>query len=260
MLDINSYIDTDMLLANNIDGATAFGAISEPVGTNINPALSLSTRLADLHGGLGVTLGAIQITVDDTVNPVQSLTVDLSGAETVGDLKTKIENAFGAGPPTLTVDVDPSSNFGLRLTPSGGTVAVAEVAGGHVAQLLGIAGAAAAVINGADLNPRLTLQTRLSDLNGGTGIGATAGNGLSIVNGPKSAVVDISAATTIEDLLNILNNSNLNLMAGINESGNGLAISTRVSGVNFSIGENTTAQVPPHWEFARSPVRRCCGT
>jgi len=235
---INSFIDLNLLMANNVDGVDAFGATSAPIGGDVNPALTLNTKVRDLIGGIGVTLGPIEVIVNDGVNPVQTETVDLSNAETIGDIKTLLENAFAGGPPTLTVDIDPGTNNGIRLTPSGGTVAVADLVGNRVAADLGIASAAAAVINGSDVDPQLTLDTDLAAFNGGTGIGATAGNGLLITNGQKTATVDISSATTVEDLFNILEAANLDLELGINTAGNGLAIATRVSGVNLTIGEN----------------------
>jgi len=236
--NIDSFIDLNFLLANNLDGDFTFSALTKPVGNDIDPALSLDTRITDLNGGLGVQLGSIVITVDDGVNPVAIQTVDLTAAETIRDIKTLIENAFAPGPPTLTVDVDPVSNNGFILTPSGGTVSVTDLTASTVARDLGIASAAVPVINGVDLDPRITLLTPLATLNNGAGIGPTVGNGLLITNGNTSKTVDISTATTVEDLFNILEAEDLDLYLEINDAGNGLAISSRLSGANFSIGEN----------------------
>jgi flagellar hook-associated protein 3 FlgL len=112
------------------------------------------------------------------------------------------------------------------------------VAGGTAAADLGITGPAAASIDSGDLDPALTLTTNLADLNGGTGIGPTAGNGLLITNGATTRVIDLSSDVTVEDLLNQLRSPDLNLAVGINAAGNGLAISSRLNGADFSIGEN----------------------
>ena len=234
--NIESFVDFNLLIANNVDGDTAFAATTQPVGSDVDPALTLDTKLADLLGGDGVERGSIVVTIDDGVNPVQTETVDFSNAESIRDIKTILEDAFSGEPPTLTVDIDPASNFGLRLTPSGGTVAVADVPGSKVAAYLGIESPAAATINGTDLDPRLTRLTPLSALNNGAG--ATVADGLFIINGPHSQAVDLSTATTVEELFNILEAANLDLDVGINEAGNGLAIASRLSGANFSIGEN----------------------
>ncbi|MEX0727155.1 MAG: flagellar hook-associated protein FlgL, partial [Planctomycetaceae bacterium] len=146
---INSFIDVNTLVANNVDGATAFGALSAQIGSDINPALTSSTRISDLLAGRGVTLGKIELTLDDGVNPVQTAIVDLTSAETIGDIETRLENAFAGSPITLDVDIDSTSQMGIRLTPSGGTIAIADVTGSTVARDLGILGGPAASIVGS---------------------------------------------------------------------------------------------------------------
>lgn len=228
---IQSRIDAGELLANNVDGQTALNALSPEFGSDINPALTLGTKLSDLFGGQGVSLQEIVVTLSSVGTPQ---TVDLSTAQTVGDLKTLIENTLGAA--NVTVSINAGQN-GIQIVPATGTVTVADSAGGDSAVQLNIVGSGASVVGG-DLQPRVTLQTRLADLNGGTGIGSTAGTGLLINNGDISQVVDLNGAVTVEDLLNRLKDPKLGLSVGINESGNGLAIASRLSGANFSIGEN----------------------
>lgn len=233
---IQSYINKQTLLPNNFDGISAFAASTPEFGSDINPALSLQTRISDLNGGRGVKLGSISVTLDN--GTPQTQTVDLSGVETVQDLKTVLENAFAGGPLTLTVDIDPASESGLRLTPSVGTVAVSNVIGSSLATDLGIASTAVAQVNGGDINPAITLQTTLASLNGGAGIGATAGTGLVINNGGQTHTIDLSTATTIEDVFNLIRTADPDLNLGFNDAKNGLSISSRVSGADFSIGEN----------------------
>lgn len=235
---INSNIASGLVAPNNIDGVTAFGAISTPVGSDIDPALTPQTNLSDLNNGRGVQAGSIQVTVN-TGTPVTE-TVDLSHAKTIGDVEQLIENAFPPGAVTVGI-VSGSPQDALQITPSSGTVAVSDIDGGQTAADLGIAGAAAATITGSNLNPQLTLQTPLSALNGGAGVDTT--DGLTINDGSTQATVNISHDVTVQDLFNTLTSADPNLDVGINTAGNGLAISTRLSGANFSIGENggTTA-------------------
>jgi flagellar hook-associated protein 3 FlgL len=228
-----SFIDLDLTVANNLDGVTAFNALSPAAGNNANPAVTLQTPIADLLGGAGVSLGPITVTVD-TGTPVTQ-TVDLSNADTLGDVKALIENAFSPGAVTVDIIAPPNSS-GLTITPSSGTVAVSDLPGSTVARDLGIASAAAASITGGDLDPRLTLQTPLSAFNNGAG--ATTANGLHITNGTQTKTVDISSASTVEDLFNLLKAEKLDLDLRINDAGNGLAISSRLSGAAFGIGEN----------------------
>eukprot|EP00913_Durusdinium_trenchii_P013353 g12534.t1 len=231
--EINSYIDFDFLLANNVSGDEAFNALTDPVGNSVDPALTLDTRLADLNGGDGVPLGAIDVTIDNG-GPVTQ-TVDLTGAKTIRDVQLRLQNAFPPG--DLTVDLPGPPNGGsIRLTPVAGTVAVADQTGSTTARDLGIASAAAATITGSDIDPQLTLSTPLSAFNSGNGVNLTGG--LTIVNGPINKTIDVSAATNVEELFNILRAENLDLDLRINTQKNGLAISSRLSGANFSIGEN----------------------
>ena len=78
---------------------------------------------------------------------------------------------------------------------------------------------------------------------GGSGTSLDQTSGLRIVTGGQAHIVDISAAKTIEDVLNAINTSGAGVLAQINESGSGINVRARVSGTDFSIGENggTTA-------------------
>lgn len=236
-LSLESLIEQHLVVNSSVDGPFAFGVLSQIPARELNPALCDTTNIADLHGGLGVELGAIQVTLTDGVT-TQQATVDLTGAKTVPDIRSRLEDAFAAGPLTLTVDIDPATNSGLRLTPSSGTVAVSDLRGARVAADLGIASGPVAVILGGDLNPRLTEQTHLADLNGGTGIGAVAGTGLLIQLGDETRTIDLSTAVTLEDVFNQIRLSGLELDVGINDEGTAIAFSSRVSGVDFSVGEN----------------------
>ena len=235
---INSNVASGLVSPNNIDGVTAFGAISTPVGANVDPALTSQTNLSDLNDGRGVMPGSIQVTVN-TGTPVTE-TVDLSHAKTISDVQQLIENAFPPGTVTVGI-VSGTPQDALQITPSSGTVSVSDISGGQTAANLGIAGPAVATISGANLNPQLTLETPLSALNGGAGVDTT--DGLVINDGTTQATVNVSQDVTVQDLLNSLTSADPNLDVGINAAGNGLAISTRLSGVNFTIGENggTTA-------------------
>ena len=229
---LSTYVGSGLTTATSLDGNTALAALSPPAGTDLNPALTLQTRLSDLKGGQGVAPGQIDVTLS---SPATSKTIDLSQAKTIGDVKNIIENALGSA--NVTVAINPAKD-GITITPAAGTITIANPAGGTTASDLGIVGLAAASINSGDLNPELSLTTHLSDLNGGTGIGPTVGKGLLINNGSISRVIDISSAVTVGDLVNLLKNPSLGLSVGINAQGNGLAVSTRLSGVDFSIGEN----------------------
>lgn len=234
---IRSYIDSGQQIVNNLDGQSAFNVLATVESDDLNVAVTTETRLANLHGGAGFKSGSIDVALLDG-GTVVSRTVDLSLAETIGDVKTFIEDAFAGQALTVTVDVDPASPSGLRLTPSSGTVAVSNLAGSRVASDLGISSAAVTQISGGDLNPAVSIHSRLADLNNGAGIGPTVGTGLLINVGEKSAVVDVSSAVTVQDLFNEIRLASLDLDAGISADGTGISIVSRLSGAEFSIGEN----------------------
>jgi flagellar hook-associated protein 3 FlgL len=234
---IGSFVNFGQQIVNNLDGQSAFNVLTTVESDDLNVALTLDTKLSQLHGGAGTETGSIDIVLQDGA-AVVSRSVDLSLAETVGDVKTFIEDAFAGQPVTVTVDVDPASPSGLRLTPSSGTVSVSDVTGSRVAAHLGIASAATAQISGADVDPTISIHSQLSDLNNGTGIGVTAGTGLLIRNGDKSAVIDVSSAVTVQDLFNQLRLADLDLDVGVSADGAGLTIASRLAGAEFSIGEN----------------------
>jgi flagellar hook-associated protein 3 FlgL len=236
---INSQANSGLVLPNNVDGVAAFGAISTPVGSDINPAITLQTNLSDLNSGRGVPAGSIQVTLTPTSGPATTETINLTQARSVSDVQQLIQNAFAPG--AVSVGIAGPPGDALTISAASGTVAVSDLNGGTTAQSLGIAGAAASTITGGDLNPLLTLQTPLSALKGGAGIDTASG--IVITDGSTQHTVNVSGDTTVQDLLNTLQSADPNLSVGINSAGNGLAIATRISGANFSIGENggTTA-------------------
>lgn len=235
---IDSFADFGFRIAGSVDGGHDLRALSQSPTVDLNPALSLSTRLDQLNGGVGATLQSIRITLDDSPNNTVQKDVDLTGAQTIQDVKSRLEAAFASEAITLTVDVDPTSKSGLRLTPSAGTVAVQDVDQGRTAAELGIRSGAVAVLQGNDLKPTISLYTAVSDLNGGAGIGATAGTGLRIEHAGKVHVVDLHGAATVQDVLNRIRAADPDVYADISADGSGLRVASRLSGTTFSIGEN----------------------
>jgi flagellar hook-associated protein 3 FlgL len=95
----------------------------------------------------------------------------------------------------------------------------------------------------ADLNPRLTTSTLLSDLNGGAGI--PAGSFTLTDRAGNSANIAVAAGGTINNILTTINGSGLNVTAALNSAGDGLVLtdtSTTIIGA-LTVAENggTTA-------------------
>ena len=97
-------------------------------------------------------------------------------------------------------------------------------------------------ISGSDLNSTVTSATLISDLNGGDGLTL---NQINIVNGSASGTITLSSATTIGDVISLINNSSFNVTASINSAGNSMLInsnsSSTVAIVN-NVGTDETAE------------------
>ncbi len=159
---LSSFANVDLLFDTNLQGNEVFGAISDPVrgSVDLNPAVTRDTRLADLRGGRGITRGSIAVS-----DGVSTRIIDLSGAETVGDLAAMIH----ADPPAgnaITAEITPT---GFTLQLASGNLTIQEVSGGTMAAELGIlneAGAGTSPIRSADLDPIVRPTTSLTDVLG----------------------------------------------------------------------------------------------
>jgi flagellin-like hook-associated protein FlgL len=222
-----------------LTGDAVFGAMSSEVAgyKDLTPALSDGIRLADLAGasGAGVRLGTIVI--NDGVSLLQ---VDLTGADKIGEVVNKINDAGGG---VITAAIDPAGNLTLASTNPGADLKVTEYGSGRTAHDLGIyrPTGQGAGFSGDDLNPCLTVTTALADLADGAGLDLASG--LTITNGGHSATLEFSTDTTVGDLLNRINTADLGVLARINADGTGIDIVNTLSGSQLRIGENggTTA-------------------
>jgi len=232
-------ISEGITLPVSMSGANAFGALSTEISGNVdlNPIITTDTKLRDLNGGKGVTLGTIKVT-----DGVDTAYIDLSKAESVGDVIDMI-NSEGGG--IVSASLNAAKN-GLRLSTATGNIGVYEVDGGKTARDLGILNGAVqpGPLVGADLNPRITELTKVSDLFGGAGLTNPSSN-IIITNGSQSATINFSAATTVQDMLNIINTSGVGVTARINSSGTGIDIVSNLNGARLSVQDapgGTTAQ------------------
>ena len=219
-----------------VNGADVFGALSTRVqgSVDLSPSLTPATRLADLKGatGAGVRTGLVTLS-----NGTTTATVDLRGADTVGDVIDAV-NAAGVGGVTASIG---AAGNGITLTAGpGDNVTVTDAAGGTAAADLGIlapapSGAGVPVV-GASVRPSVTPLTRLAELRNGLGIDQAGG--LRITSGSTTYTVDLSSAATVEDLLNAVNGSGASVRAEINATGTGINILNPAQGTTLSVAEN----------------------
>ncbi len=222
-----------------VNGGQVFGGVTGQVtgNQNLSPALTSSTRLADVSGatGKGVSLGTVNLTVGAT-----TVAVDLSKAATAGDVVGLMNAALTGTGSDATVALSGGS-FVVNGDSTQG-VTIADVTGGTAAANLGIGGsvAATATMTGGNLGAKVTATTTLASLNGGAGVSAS---GLLISNGGTTATISMGGLTTVGDLLNAINGAGVNVQASLNADGTGINVVNPVSGSAMSIGENggTTA-------------------
>ncbi len=216
--------------ATNITGDSIFGALSSAIrsGKELDPNLSETTRLEDLAGAnrQGIRKGSIVLSDSGGTN----VAVDLSTADSVGDVMNMIEAAASDAGVSVTIAID-----GNGLTVGGSGVTIRDGAGGRTASDLGIAttDGPSAAAGPVDLGPRLTTGTLLSDVNAGAGIPETAG--LTITNGTNSVELDLSEAETIQDVLNQINSADIFVSARINQERTGIEIVSQVSGATLNV-------------------------
>jgi flagellar hook-associated protein 3 FlgL len=162
---LQSFANVDLLFDTNVTGNEVFGGLSPEVkGTaDLNPILTENTRLSDLRGGQGIRSGSFVISDGAT-----SQTIDISSADTIGDIVQLIENNPPGGR-TVTARIT-ATGLDIDIDDAGGgNLTIREVGGGTTAAELGIletVGTGVGPIVGEDLDPTLRLTTRLRDILG----------------------------------------------------------------------------------------------
>lgn len=196
---------------------------------DLNPQLRLDTQLADLAGarGVGITTGTIQL----AINGGTPLSIDLGNASTIRDVVDRVTNAirqFETDNATTVLGAGAVGVSGERIyidTAVGNTIQFFDIGEGTTGQDLGLVTNPATVYNpatnvGADTRPRLTLDTPVSAMIGITG----ALGSIRINNAGQAAVVDLSTATTLEDIKNAIEGTDLGVRVQINAAGNGIDV------------------------------------
>ncbi len=222
----------------NSNGLAAFGALSSRVRSQVDldPTLVPTTKLSDVNGAqqLGVRSGSVQLVVDGAAT-----VVDLTSAETVDDVVTRINAAINVIDPTAGAVTLNDHHFDLTAN-AGHTITIADIGESQTAADLGITGTAASVtLAGGDLNARITQQTSLGSLDAMIDFV----NGLMITQGTETRTVAVNATDTVQDLQNRIESLGIGVRLEINDAGDSFNLISEVSGLSMSIGENggTTA-------------------
>lgn len=258
---VQDVLDTinAQLTADGINDVTAkLGPAGNHIMLEGNPSgvITADTKLSVLHDGYGVDLNPPEIILRDGVNP--DIEVDLTGATTVGDIITKFNAAAPAG---VSMQIEPINGKSLQIIDSNGVPLGLEVVeyneDAETALRLGIRGAVDPTLDGAELNPTVSVKVEettgttaadlgilaeftasylgddldptlvatdaLSSLNNGAGLDLGE---ISIRHGDLQRVIDLDdpGIGTIQDAIDAINNSGLDITASINPDGNGIQV------------------------------------
>jgi flagellin-like hook-associated protein FlgL len=244
--EINLNVSEGISTPSNLSADAAFGVLSEEIKgidlttfqtIDLNPAVRSATRLSSLNTGRGVTPGSISITGSGTA------IVNISLAENLGDVIDLINASTSIT--GVSASINPANN-GLQLDRAGGgVIVVEEVSGGTTASELGIYTGSTGIpspLVGLDLDPIVTEDTLLGDLNGGAGFDTA---GIVIINAAPDTTYRLSATTifaltnSVGNLLRSINSAGVYVEAGINSSKSGIDIFSRLSGARLTITETT---------------------
>ncbi|MDX2115933.1 MAG: flagellin [Planctomycetota bacterium] len=226
----------------------AAGALSARVtgSVDLNPALTAATRISDLRGPSGEisSLSTISVTINDGT-PV-TVDVDLSAAQTAGDVALAIESAIRAADPAALGGVYPSAvgftgeRLSLGSVNAGYTITFADGPTGGSATALGLAGFSYDSANPTNtdplavLDPVVTERTALGDLAPGTAL--TYGS-FTITNGSRSGTVTTNAGMTVAQLREAIDRLDLGVRLEIGDTGRSLNLINEVSGFKMSVAE-----------------------
>jgi flagellar hook-associated protein 3 FlgL len=234
---LENNVDSSTLIPAEVSGSSVFGGLSEEVqGASLQAAATTDTGITNVaNGSTSIDLGTIQLS-DGQGN---SAMIDLSGAKTLGDVVSDINNAAVGD---ITASVNGTGHLVLSGASGSDNISVSDVGTGTSAADLGITSAGGGkTVTGAPLTTtQIDDLTPLSSLFGGTGLDT---HGFIVGNGTASATIVPTAGGDIQSLLNQINGAGLGVTAEINSGGTGINILNATQGTQMTIGENggTTA-------------------
>lgn len=236
---VGEGLTTDLDQATSIPVTVGAGPIagrsSRVTGSvDLNPRLTSDTKLSDLGGGrgVGITTGPIEL----SINAGPRIQITLAGSDTIRDVADKIQNAIRTYETDNSVTVLDTGGVGINGESlnfdmaTGATLEFFEVGTGVTARDLGLTSTTPITFNPTNENaqplaPRLTWRTPVSALAGVTGALGT----IRIANAGRSADVDLSGATTLQEVKNAIEASNLGVKVTINATGTGIDVVNEVA-------------------------------
>ncbi len=226
----------------------AIGALSNRIeGTvDLDPDLTLNTQLSDLNGArdLGIALGTIEFSYAG--GPTAQ--VDLSGADTIGDIADALEAALIEYETDNGVTILGPGGVGISGgslsfdIAGGGNLDFTDQQGSYIGADLGLVQDPAvsfttASNTGLDLDANLTWTTPITALQG---LGGAALDEIQLSNNGQTFTIDLSGATTLGDIKSAIEAASEGIRVKISDDGTALNIFTETAGTRdlaLSIGE-----------------------
>lgn len=229
-LGLNSAVPITIGALNSI------GSVSSRVRgyVDLEPQLTPDTRIVDLRGAqsVGIQAGNILLAIDED----EPLTIDLSDADTIGDVVDRLAATVRRYEEENEVDI--LGPGGITLTPTAiqidtnnSELVFQDLDGGTTARDLGLTPQPTESFNDANpvgeaLEPMLTMRTPISALGA---LNADLG-AIRITNNARTVTVDLSSAETVGDVRSLIEATGLGVRVELNEDRTGFNIVTEISG------------------------------
>ncbi len=259
-----------------------------PAPPSIN-SISTDTPLANLNGGGGIFDNPAEILIHNADDSI-SFSIDLSGSTTVGDtitaMQAEFDARFGVGvvmvgfnadgnglsivdtsaiPLGLVVenssdDITTAHDLGIigSIDPmlAGDDLAprqdfsISDIGAQTTAADLGLAADINTEYIGSSITPQVTLNSPLSLLNSQAGFDLGQ---IRISQGSSTALIDLSGASTVGDVINAINASGLEISASINASMTGIEVVSNVFDKTLIIENEGSSRAANELGIAGSP-------
>ncbi|TVQ63828.1 MAG: hypothetical protein EA378_00880 [Phycisphaerales bacterium] len=228
--DLDIGFDVPLTLGGN----NAIGSTSARVrgGVELAPELTGETRLRDVMGatGLGVVTGPVRLVVDGA----DPITLDLSDAETVGDVAQRLERAIRDHEQATGTTVLGPGGVGVSATGltidalAGAEIEFEDLGTGRTALDLGLRNGTgltftAGSTDGVGLQPKLTALSPVGLVDG------QALGSIRVSNLGRTVDIDLSGAETFQDIVNAVESANLGLRVELDAEGRRLNIHSEVA-------------------------------
>ena len=218
------------------ESGTGVGPI---LGLDVDPRLGKTTLIADVLGSRASATVVFSGANNDLLFSARS-----NGAAFNNVTLQFVDNpAVTAGNETVSYDVSNPANptiifqIDAGATTANGILAAfnadAALSADYSAQLV-----AGDTIGATNDGTGLVDISATATTSGGSGVALDVASGLRVASGNETFNISFASVLTLEDLLNKINGAGAGLVAEINDSGSGIDVRSRLSGVDFSIGEN----------------------